>query len=206
MSPSATLEAPTGFVPYSLFGKDHWSQLMYCESCAVDKGAHGSGGESTRGVSSEGLREITKNSEAIFGIELMIGSVDHRRMRANHLTHPLLQMNGFPWEDKNGTKLKDYFVGWDKERPTLEQQEERFGKPGQHLPHHDDWDCVDDLEACGLLESISLVNGVIGVTPLGLRVAHELRQHQARGGGCSTFELSSESREAMDKFIAVNQA
>jgi DNA-binding PadR family transcriptional regulator len=47
---------------------------------------------------------------------------------------------------------------------------------------HDDWDCLDDLEADGFLEVINLTQGVVKLTPAGLVVAAQLRAHKAHGG------------------------
>jgi hypothetical protein len=58
------------------------------------------------------------------------------------------------------------------------------------LPHHDDWDCVDDLARVGFL-----VIGGTGAYPVwemtdeGRRVAGLLRAHKQTGGGVATFAL-----------------
>ena len=62
----------------------------------------------------------------------------------------------------------------------------RTGRVPQ-IKTHDDWDCLDDLEAAGLVEVLSLVNGFVRMTENGLKTAHALREHKARGGVFATF-------------------
>lgn len=56
--------------------------------------------------------------------------------------------------------------------------------------NHDDWDCIDDLEAAGLLENKGTgVNPVFKLTVYGEEVAGRLRVHKGRGGSFSDFEV-----------------
>lgn len=98
-----------------------------------------------------------------------IASLDLRRMRCNRNKHPLVKANGFPWDKSNGTIIKG----------------------GKILKDHDDWDCLEDLEKEGLVEVISLVNGYVKLTDKGIKIAHQLREHKAKGGQFSTFTPSS---------------
>ncbi len=103
-----------------------------------------------------------------------IGTIDHRRMRCNTKTHPLLAH--LPeWDTKYGTRLKGYFEYRDKHKYIL--------------PEHDDWDCLDDLETAGLLEILSTINGLIILTDKGNKVAGRLRTHKAEGGCFADFSI-----------------
>jgi len=56
------------------------------------------------------------------------------------------------------------------------------------LDDHDDWDCAEDLEAVGLLEWRGTgIHPVFVLTPLGRRVASQLRQHKAAGKNFCDF-------------------
>jgi hypothetical protein len=56
------------------------------------------------------------------------------------------------------------------------------------LANHDDWDCLDDLEAAGLLENRGTgANPVFCLTPRGEEIAGKLRAHKGRGGNWSEF-------------------
>jgi hypothetical protein len=66
-------------------------------------------------------------------------------------------------------------------------------------PGHDDYDCVDDFEAEGLLASIGTgISPVIRLTPYGRRVANELRSWKSAGGQFADF-VSVVSREDLAK-------
>jgi hypothetical protein len=98
-----------------------------------------------------------------------VGKIERSRMRVDIDRHPLLShpvrhcMEGC----KYPTRLKD----------------------SVELEDHDDWDCLDDLEAAGLLEIRSLVNGCVKLTDRGKDVAGKLRSHLAGGGRLAGFVL-----------------
>ena len=101
------------------------------------------------------------------------GTLDPLRMRCNPKRHPVMAVSRFGerrWESTYGTRLHTT----------------RTGRVVQ-LKTHDDWDCLDDLEAAGLVEVLSLVNGIVRMTPSGLKVAAALRTHKAEGGVFATF-------------------
>jgi len=105
-----------------------------------------------------------------------IGMIDHRRVRCNTNTHPLLyQASMVPPEAGNAyeypTRLRGY--GDDKSKC---------------IPEHDDWDCFDDLEKNGLVELVgTLMNPLVKMTKIGIAYASELRGHKASGGTFSNF-------------------
>lgn len=94
------------------------------------------------------------------------GKPDIRRMRCDPKRHPLMAHQGSMFGAPSPTRLKD----------------------GVLLPDHDDWDCVDELEAAGLIE----VGGtgmypVFALTELGRGLAALLRAHKAAGGNFGDF-------------------
>lgn len=101
------------------------------------------------------------------------GEIDRKHLRCNIDRHPMLAWAPYgepqAWKSEYGTRLAGYFMGGDK-RDTAKQ-----------LPGHDDWDCLDDLADNGFVEIISLVNGLITITPKGNKVAAQLREHKTKG-------------------------
>lgn len=107
-----------------------------------------------------------------------VGEIDKRRMRTNEKRHPGHAVNRphtGAWVSGCGTRLSGY---WDaKGEPVLERL----------IKSHDDWDCLNDLEAAGFIEMISEANGFVRMTEKGFGVASELRKYKAHGGMYSGF-------------------
>lgn len=105
-----------------------------------------------------------------------IGTIDHRRMRCNIKTHPALRsgvvLSSPGWKSEWGTQLKGYI----------------FTSKDNFLPQHDDWDCLDDLDTAGFIETLSLVNGFVTMTGKGNKTAAQLREHKTKGGRFANFE------------------
>lgn len=140
-----TLYEPAGsdFVPMARWGRDHWSTLLYLETCAVDR--H--------------------------------GMIDTRRMRC----HP---------------RLHREFVAVVCGRPSDGSAYPTRLRDGE-LPDHDDWSCLEDMAAAGLLKAwwreiwahhpFANSEARVELTPLGLRLVADIRAHKARGGNCGDF-------------------
>ena len=98
------------------------------------------------------------------------GKLDHLNMRCNADRHPLLFhriINEYNlWkEDTYGTRLRD----------------------GSVVGFHDDWDCLDDLEYEGLIEIISLVNGLVKMKMKGYKIVSSLREYISSGNMYKDF-------------------
>jgi hypothetical protein len=108
-----------------------------------------------------------------------VGTIDYTRMRVNEKTHaPLARnfaLNRTKWKSEYGTRLRGF---WNKDESTNDDR---------RIDKHDDVDCLDDLEAEGLIEVISLVNGFIKLTDKGRKIAGMLRAHKSKGGYFSNF-------------------
>lgn len=137
-------------VPMELFGRDHWSTLLYLETRCVDHG----------------------------------GKPAIAHMRCDPHRHP----------DLAHTK-------WTEDIPTRAK--------GYSLAKHDDWDCVEDLIAAGLLRRLprtpaakalsteeyasrmqerrAITVGVYTLTDEGWRVVGQLRRYRAEGGNSDKF-------------------
>lgn len=64
---------------------------------------------------------------------------------------------------------------------------------GEKLDDHDDWDCIDDLVAAGLLTIHGTgIHPVWAMTEKGWQVAALLRQHKAKGKNFSEFHYTGE--------------
>lgn len=108
-----------------------------------------------------------------------VATIDKRRMRTNPRRHPLQAVNANSgcsgWEPSYGTHLAGYWGVKDKVDPK------------RLMKDHDDWDCLDDLEAAGFVTIISLANGYVQFTDKGLRVAGDIRLWKAQGGMFADF-------------------
>ena len=115
-----------------------------------------------------------------------VGSLVPAHLRGNPATHPLLA-NYLPtgWKQSYSTRLKGFFQYPGRGDPA------RAIADGFMVDGHDDWDCLDDLEAAGYLEVLSLSNPAVQLTPLGIEVAAKLRKHKAQGGLFASFSLEA---------------
>ncbi len=107
-----------------------------------------------------------------------IGKPDHRSIQCNTNRHPgLVTMHPFtgkPREGANyGIRLKD---------KTL---------PG---PDYDEWDCIDDMAAEGLVRNVGTgLYPQYTMTDKGCEMAAKLRKHKSNGGQFSNFDVSKEN-------------
>jgi hypothetical protein len=69
----------------------------------------------------------------------------------------------------------------------------RLKDPSDRVIGHDDWDCLEDLEAAGLVEIISRLAGIVHLTEKGNAVAFRLREHKWNGQAFATFEAEPSS-------------
>ena len=77
------------------------------------------------------------------------------------------------WKPEYGSRLKGYFK--DKSNKSL------------LLTDHDDWSCLHDLEAEGLIVRPSAVSLVVGLTPKGQAFEAALREHKQADGNFAQF-------------------
>ena len=83
---------------------------------------------------------------------------------------------GVGWKPEYGTKLAKFF--------NVPKEERHF----HQLPDHDDIDCLEDLEAAGVIKNIgSGLNPLIRFTKFGHAVANRLRNHKREGGNFAEF-------------------
>lgn len=103
------------------------------------------------------------------------GVLDRAHMRCNENRHPgLCDFRKPTWNPQHGTRLYGYFE--DRNNPDLS------------IAEHDDWDCVDDLEAAGLIEIGGTgIHPVFTLTELGNKIASQLRIHKSKGNHFATF-------------------
>lgn len=111
------------------------------------------------------------------------GKINNDHMRTKQDKHPNLvgeaQTSLGVVQRNCATRLKNY-----------------FNDKSDKLDDHDDWDCVVDMTAAGLLEcsDVNSINKkldfVFKMTVLGYEVIMSLRKHKADGGHCSNFEWS----------------
>ena len=107
---------------------------------------------------------------------LGVGTLDNRRVRCNPARHPLKVGPYSPggWSPRSGTRLQGFADRCD---------------PQLQLGEHDDWDCLDDLEAAGLVSTVNLANGWIKMTAAGIGRAAQIRAHKAGGGNFASFSV-----------------
>ena len=113
------------------------------------------------------------------------GKLEVASMRCNPDRHPAQvgrRPVGYYWSVGHGTRLKGFFK--EKGQPDLSRQ----------LPQHDDFDCLVDLEENGLLVATGMFDAAV-LTPLGRRVANDLREHKAAGKNYADFEVPTAVRK-----------
>lgn len=113
-----------------------------------------------------------------------LGHLDPRRMRCNQEVHAALAAPAQPrWDAAYSTRLAGFFDFPERGLP------ERAIAAGLMLHGHDDWDCLDDLEAAGFVEVVSLANSLVKMTDVGSKAAAALRAHKAKGGQFAGFRM-----------------
>jgi hypothetical protein len=114
-------------------------------------------------------------------------SVAHRRnLRCNPKTHPgncsMAQSAICGWKPTYGTRLKGYYVpggGVDLRR---------------QIKNHDDWDCLEDMEAAGVLQNKGTgMNPVFWLTERGIDLAAQVGAHKMRGDNFAGFQPDSKT-------------
>jgi len=117
-----------------------------------------------------------------------VGTLLRDRMRCNPARHPLLAgayASVGSWKPQYGTRLRAFFEF------NLRNDPVQAVAAGVQLDGHDDWDCLEDLEAAGYVEVLSLSQGTVRMTARGNQVAALLRAHKANGGMFANFVLES---------------
>lgn len=116
-----------------------------------------------------------------------LGTIDRRRVRCNQNTNPMLAAvysHESSWKLGYSTRLAGFFDFEGRNDP------EKAIAAGLQLRDHDDWNCLEDLEAAGYVEVMSLVNGTVKMTEEGCRVAAKIRAHKTGGGEFASFNLT----------------
>lgn len=106
------------------------------------------------------------------------GKLDEVRMRTDPAVHPVIA-------EARAAKYGDFI---NRAHPTVL-------KGGERLDGHDDWSCVEDMEAAGLVVTGS-GGTVVWLTDTGWRIAHELRRWKATGGNFAAFQPSRPQPDA----------
>lgn len=102
------------------------------------------------------------------------GAIVIRHMRCNPRRHPMFA--------HAGTR-----IGLDPSAPY--QYPSVLRKGADPVLEHDDWDCLEDLEAAGLIENRGTgINPRIYMTDAGLTFTAQIRACKAKGGSFATFE------------------
>jgi hypothetical protein len=139
-----------GYLPISEWGQDHWSTLVYLETCAVDG----------RGI------------------------VNNNRMRCNPRLHREFM-----------STAPGAYTGEPNKYPT------RLAN-GCIQNDHDDWSCLEDMVAAGLVKAFFLQvedaafgnsQAVVEFLPAGRTIANDLRAHRAQHGNYKRFQVITHS-------------
>lgn len=156
-----------GYVPLELFGEDHWSTLAYAETVMVECAGFQVGYDPRMRQGRRNYRVMTEQCP--------------RPVR------PGSRAMGVVMDNKYSTRLND----------------------GSTVERHDDWHCVQDMVAAGLMGVIDVAQrdgrferrtdaidadpelvepkAVLGLTPLGMKIADQLREHKRQGGRWRDF-------------------
>jgi hypothetical protein len=104
------------------------------------------------------------------------GILDYRHMRVNENRHTPIgrpYMQDCKWCPDYGTRLKNFFV------PDAHD----------HLEWHDDFDCLEDMEREGFVQTGTVGSKFVALTEKGMALAAELRAWKAGGGNFAKFAL-----------------
>jgi len=96
------------------------------------------------------------------------GVLERGRMRCNTQNHRLQARqyhHGDLWNERDSTRLAGFADFPDRKDP------EKVITAGFQLRGHDDWDCLADLEAAGLVKVLTLVNNYVRLTEKGHEIA-----------------------------------
>ena len=108
------------------------------------------------------------------------GVLEPQHMRCNPANHPeyavVARSFGIQWSPTYGTRLHGFF--------------EHQTDTSLILSEHDDWDCLEDIQAAGLVKATKTK---VVMTDSGLRVAEALRKFKAKGGMFADFTLQTKS-------------
>lgn len=118
------------------------------------------------------------------------GLVDNRRMRCNPRLHRKFAHFDYLGVIVDGSRY-----------PTRT-------KTGE-IQRHDDWSCLEDLVAAGLIKAYwrvrypeQIAGGAqakIELTALGLKIAADLRAHKARGGSFASFSVAALPDQVLER-------
>lgn len=114
------------------------------------------------------------------------GTLDKDHLRINPdgdyaiIATPFRGLRDRLWKDSYGTRLFGYWNG------------DKTINPNKQISNHDDINCLNDLEAAGLIEVLSLVNFYIKLTKKGIKIASELREWKNSGNHFSGFVPSKQ--------------
>lgn len=99
------------------------------------------------------------------------GKLNFKHIRCNAGFHPELPPEKIyalgEWHDKHSTKLKG----------------------DEQIRGHDDWDCMEDLQAAGFIRIVSMADLQVEMTDVGWEVSKHLRKHKAAGGVFANFRV-----------------
>lgn len=118
------------------------------------------------------------------------GVVDRARVRCNPKRHPGLALSQHSQKPDEPYKYASRLTNGTE-------------------PEHDDWDCFYDLEAEGLIRDVGTGIAPRAVmTPRGSAIAHQLREHKAKGGMFATFkpDLTNVPAKVEDKSTTLGEA
>lgn len=107
------------------------------------------------------------------------GTIDKRHLRCIHVRHPHQAHRGGD-ASAYATRLRG----------------------DRKLENHDDWDCLDDLEAAGLVEAVGTgLYPAYLLTDFGREVAGKLRAHKGRGGQFREFFYGALNEERLPSWL-----
>ncbi len=104
-------------------------------------------------------------------------------------------LNGIPNKDRMRTD-RDLHPGLVGTQVAMLESTTKYPtrlKGGIELPNHDDWDCIEDLEAAGLMKWQGTgINPIFELTERGWKVFKALTDFKNKGGTFATFEIPKE--------------
>lgn len=140
-----------GDVEMDMWGVDHWTLLRYLHA-----------------------RHLAARNDAD-------PTIEYQRLRINPQNNNLQISSAWSgqqdsWSGSSGTRLKGF-----EDDPTAVATLKHATDAGLQIPYHDDFDCIEEFEAEGLIDMISTANGVFRMTKAGTDLAERVERHLADG-------------------------
>ena len=103
--------------------------------------------------------------------------VNYNKLRINNNKRPPIGRFFTSWQDSYSTRLSGYWHNG-------------VANPNLQIIGHDDVDCMQDMEAEGVIVCGTYTSGIFRLTDKGIALANELMTYKVKGGNFADFKPS----------------